>query len=68
MAKNFKIADLKETSVYQVSLIDKWDGHAESRTMTGEELKSFTNAAAHLCRGKRGRKQHERIYNDESRD
>lgn len=48
MAKNFKIADLKATSVYHVSLIDKWDGHAESRIMTGEELKSFTNAAAHL--------------------
>lgn len=48
MSRNFKIAELKETGIYHVSLIDKWDGHAESLTMTGEELKSFTNAAAHL--------------------
>lgn len=48
MAKNFKIADIKPAAVYSVSLIDKWDGTAEERTMTGAELVSFTNAALHL--------------------
>lgn len=48
MAKNFKIADIKNDSLYTVSLIDKWDGTSESKTMSGDELKSFTNAAAHL--------------------
>lgn len=48
MAKNFKIADIKNDSLYSVSLIDNWDGSTETKTMTGDELKSFTNAAAHL--------------------
>lgn len=48
MAKNFKIADIKNNTLYNVSLIDNWDGSAETKTMTGDELKSFTNAVAHL--------------------
>ncbi|SCJ25383.1 Uncharacterised protein [uncultured Ruminococcus sp.] len=48
MAKNSKIADIKPAAVYSVSLIDKWDGTAEKRKMTGAELVSFTNAALHL--------------------
>lgn len=48
MAKNFKIADIKNDSLYSVSLIDNWDGSTETKIMTGDELKSFTNAAAHL--------------------
>lgn len=38
MAKNFKIADIKNDSLYTVSLIDKWDGTSESKTMSGDEL------------------------------
>lgn len=48
MAKNFKIADIDRNALYRVSTIDNWDGHAETREMTGAGLISFTNAAAHL--------------------
>ena len=48
MAKNFKIADIKNDSLYNVSLIDNWDGSTEQRKMTGAELVSFTNAFLHL--------------------
>lgn len=48
MAKNFKIADIKNDSLYSVSLIDNWDGSTEQRKMTGAELVSFTNAFLHL--------------------
>lgn len=48
MAKNFKIADIDRNALYTVSTIDNWDGHAEQKQMTGADLISFTNAAAHL--------------------
>lgn len=48
MAKNFKIADIDRNALYTVSTIDNWDGHAEQKQMTGADLVSFTNAAAHL--------------------
>jgi len=48
MAKNFKIAGIDRNALYTVSTIDNWDGHAETREMTGADLISFTNAAAHL--------------------
>ena len=48
MAKNFKIADIDRNALYTVSTIDNWDGHAETREMTGADLISFSNAAAHL--------------------
>ena len=48
MAKNFKIADINRSARYSVATIDNWNGHAETREMTGAELVTFTNAAAHL--------------------
>ena len=48
MAKNFKIADIDRNALYRVSTVDNWDGHAEQKQMTGADLISFTNAAAHL--------------------
>ena len=48
MAKNFKIADIDRNALYTVSTIDNWDEHAETREMTGADLISFSNAAAHL--------------------
>lgn len=48
MAKNFKIADINRSARYSVATIDNWNGHAETREMTGAELIDFTNAAAHL--------------------
>ena len=48
MAKNFKIADINRNARYSVATIDNWNGHAETREMTGAELIAFTNAAAHL--------------------
>ena len=48
MAKNFKIADIDRNAIYTVSTIDNWDEHAETREMSGADLISFSNAAAHL--------------------
>lgn len=48
MAKNFKIADINRNARYTVTTTDHDDGHAETREMTGADLVSFTNAAAHL--------------------
>ena len=48
MAKNFKIADIDRNAIYTVSTIDNWDDHAETREMSGADLISFSNAAAHL--------------------
>ncbi len=48
MAKNFKLADIDRNARYSVATIDNWDGHAETREMTGADLVSFTNAASHL--------------------
>lgn len=48
MAKNFKIADIDNNSMYKVSTIDKWDSSTETKIMSGEYLKSFTNACNHL--------------------
>lgn len=48
MAKNFKIADINRNARYTVTATDHDDGHAETREMTGADLVSFTNAAAHL--------------------
>lgn len=48
MAKNFKLADVDRNALYTVSIIDSWFGDAEQQLMTGAELVSFTNAAAHL--------------------
>ena len=48
MAKNFKLADIDRNALYTVSTIDNWFGDAEQQLMTGAELVSFTNAAAHL--------------------
>ncbi len=48
MAKNFKLADIDRSAFYRVSVIDNWDGHAEQKQMSGADLISFTNAAAHL--------------------
>ena len=46
--KNFKLADIDRNALYTVSIIDSWFGYAEQQLMTGAELVSFTNAAAHL--------------------
>ena len=48
MAKNFKLADIDRNALYTVATIDNWDGCAETREMSGSDLISFTNAAAHL--------------------
>ena len=48
MAKNFKIAELEKDTRYTVITIDKWDGHAETNEMTGEELAALANGCAHL--------------------
>ena len=48
MAKNFKIADIDRNALYTVSIIDSWIDDAKQQLMTGADLVSFTNAAAHL--------------------
>lgn len=48
MANDFKIADIDRNAIYTVSTIDNWDEHAETREMSGADLISFSNAAAHL--------------------
>lgn len=46
--KNYKIANINRNARYTVTATDHDDGHAETREMTGADLVSFTNAAAHL--------------------
>lgn len=46
--KNFKIADIDRNARYTVSITDHEDGCTENKQMTGAELISFTQAAAHL--------------------
>lgn len=46
--KNYKIANINRNARYTVTTTDHDDGHAETREMTGADLVSFTNAAAHL--------------------
>ncbi len=48
MAKNFKLADIDRNALYTVSIIDSWIDDAKQQLMTGSDLISFTNAAAHL--------------------
>lgn len=48
MAKNFKLADIDRNALYTVSIIDNWIDDAKQQLMTGADLVSFTNAAAHL--------------------
>lgn len=48
MAKNFKIADINRNARYTVTTTDHDDGRKQTREMTGADLISFTNAAAHL--------------------
>ena len=48
MAKNFKLADIDRNALYTVSIIDNWIDDAKQQLMTGSDLVSFTNAAAHL--------------------
>lgn len=48
MAKNFKLADIDRNALYTVSIIDNWLDDAKQQLMTGADLVSFTNAAAHL--------------------
>lgn len=48
MAKNFKLADIDRNALYTVSIIDSWIDDAKQQLMTGADLVSFTNAAAHL--------------------
>ena len=46
--KNFKLADIDRNALYTVSIIDNWIDDAKQQLMTGADLVSFTNAAAHL--------------------
>ena len=46
--KNYKIADIDRNAHYTVTTTDHDDGRAETREMTGADLISLTNAAAHL--------------------
>lgn len=46
--KNFKLADIDRNALYTVSIIDSWIDDAKQQLMTGADLVSFTNAAAHL--------------------
>ena len=46
--KNFKLADIDRNALYTVSIIDNWLDDAKQQLMTGADLVSFTNAAAHL--------------------
>ena len=48
MTKNFKLADIDRNALYTVSIIDNWSDDAKQQLMTGSDLVSFTNAAAHL--------------------
>lgn len=48
MAKNFKLADIDCNALYTVTIIDNWIDDAKQQLMTGSDLVSFTNAAAHL--------------------
>lgn len=48
MAKNFKLADIDRNALYTVTIIDNWIDDAKQQLMTGADLVSFTNAAAHL--------------------
>lgn len=48
MAKNFKLADIDRNALYTVSIIGSWIDDAKQQLMTGADLVSFTNAAAHL--------------------
>ena len=48
MAKNFKLADIDRNALYTVTIIDNWIDDAKQQLMTGSDLVSFTNAAAHL--------------------
>ena len=46
--KNFKLADIDRNALYTVSIIDNWIDDAKQQLMTGADLDSFANAAAHL--------------------
>lgn len=46
--KNFKIADIDRSAHYMVTITDHDAGCTESKQMTGADLISFTQAAAHL--------------------
>lgn len=46
--KNFKLADVDRNALYTVSIIDSWIDDAKQQLMTGANLVSFANAAAHL--------------------
>ena len=46
--KNYKIDNINRNARYTVTATDHDNGHAETREMTGADLVSFTNAAAHL--------------------
>lgn len=48
MKKNFKLADIDRNALYTVTIIDSWLDDAKQQLMTGADLVSFTNAAAHL--------------------
>lgn len=48
MAKNFKLADIDRNALYTVTIIDNWIDDAKQQLMTGSDLVTFTNAAAHL--------------------
>lgn len=55
MAKNFKIADIKNDSLYSVSLIDNWDGSTETKTMTGGRIEKFYQCRRPFIRHSRNR-------------
>ena len=46
--KNFKIANINRSALYAVTTTDPVDGKSESWKMSGADLISYANAAAHL--------------------
>lgn len=55
MAKNFKIADLKMSSIYSVSLIDNWDGSTEQKNNDRRRIEKFHKRRSSFIRHSRNR-------------